>query len=89
VSAPARPKPLMSVAEAARELGIAPTTAYEWLRRGELPGTVQHGGRWYVRRAVLLAYINGADILSAGEGGPDPLRHDDARRDGRAAGEGR
>jgi excisionase family DNA binding protein len=89
MSAEARHKPLLSVAEAGAELGIGTRTAYEWLRRGELPGAVQHGGRWYVRRAVLLAYINGADVLPAIEGGPVPVRHDDARHGGRAAGEGR
>ena len=85
----ARPRPLISIAEASRELGIATTTGYEWARRDELPGLVKHGGRLYVRRAVLLAYINGADLLPAVQGSPVPLRHDDARRGGRAAGEGR
>jgi excisionase family DNA binding protein len=88
MNAEARPKPLMSVSEAARELGIAPTTAYEWLRRNELPGAVQLGGRWYVRRALLSAFVQGADMLPA-DNEPARLRHDDARHGGRAAGEGR
>jgi excisionase family DNA binding protein len=79
----------MSVSEACRELGIGTTTGYEWARRGDLPGLVKHGGRLWVRRAVLLAYINGVDVLPAAPDGPVPLGHDAARRDGRAAGEGR
>jgi excisionase family DNA binding protein len=89
MSAGERPKPLLSVREAAELLDVGVTTAYEWLRRGELPGAVQHGGRWYVRRALLLAYINGTDVLLAAPDGPVPLSHDAARRDGRAVGEGR
>ena len=89
MTADAAQKPLLSVAEAGHELGIGTRTAYEWLRRGELPGAVQHGGRWYVRRAVLLAYINGDDVRPAGEGDPGQLTHDVARHGGRASGEGR
>jgi hypothetical protein len=90
MSAGARPKPLISVPEASRDyLKIGVTTGYEWLRRGEMPGAVRHGGRWYVRLAVLLAYINGADVPPSVEGGPLPLRHDAARHVGRAAGEER
>ena len=70
----ARLKPLLSVREAAELLGVGTTTAYEWLRREELPGAVQHGGRWYVRRAVLEAYIRGADVLSGVADGVAPLR---------------
>jgi hypothetical protein len=80
MSAEARLKPLMSVSEAGRELGISPTTAYEWARRDELPGLVKHGGRLYVRRAVLLAYLQGADVMPSTEDGPSALRHDQARR---------
>jgi excisionase family DNA binding protein len=89
MTADARQKPLLTVAEAGRELGIGTTTAYEWARRGELPGLVKLGGRWYVRRAVLVAYLNGADVLTVAPDGPMPLRHDAARRAGRAAEEGR
>ena len=83
-----RPKPLIAVREAAEILGVGTTTAYEWLRRGELPGAVQHGGRWYVRRAVVEAYAQGADVL-----GERPtahiVGHKEARPTGRASGEGR
>ena len=89
VAPEARQKPLLSVSEAAELLGIGTTTAYEWARRDELPGLVKHGRRWYVRRAVLLAYLNGADVLPSAPDGPFPLRQDAARRDGRAVGEGR
>ncbi len=61
MSAEPRPKPLLSVAEAGRELGVSPTTAYEWARRGELPGLVKLGGRLYVRAAVLERFIAGDD----------------------------
>jgi len=69
MTAEARPKPLLTVAEAGRELGIGTTTAYEWARQGELPGLVKLGGRSYVRRAVLIAFLNGADVLPAAERG--------------------
>lgn len=61
MTAGARPKPLLSVREAAELLGVGTTTAYEWVRRGDLPGAVQHGGRWYIRRALLEAYLRGED----------------------------
>jgi excisionase family DNA binding protein len=55
-----RPRPLLSVPQAAREiLGIAASTAYEWLHRGELAGAVQIGGHWRVRRSVLEAWLAG------------------------------
>ena len=77
-----RPKPLLSVAEAGRELGIRTTTAYEWARRGELPGLVRHGGRFYVRRAVLEAYIQGTDVLPTTPGPDGRLtQHQDTRRE--------
>jgi excisionase family DNA binding protein len=55
-------RPLISVGEAARRLGISQTTAYEWSRRDELPGLVRLGGRLYVRAAVLERFIAGEDI---------------------------
>jgi len=58
----ARPRPLLSVAEAGRALGIRTTAAYEWARRGELPGLVKLGGRLYVRAAVLDRFIAGEDM---------------------------
>ena len=62
-AAPARPP--ISVRDAARRLGIGETTAYEWVRRGELPGLVRLGGRWYVRAAVLERFIVGEDEPAA------------------------
>ena len=75
-----RAKPLMPVSEAGHELGIGTTTAYEWLRRGELPGAVRLGGRWYVRRVVLEAFLAGADVLPPGAEGPTVLTSDRGRR---------
>lgn len=64
MSGDVRQKPLISVSEAGAILGIGTTTAYEWVRRGDLPGLVQHGGRNYVRRAVVEAYVRGDDVLT-------------------------
>lgn len=57
-------KPLLSVRSAARRLGVGETTAYEWARRGDLPGLVKLGGRLYVRAAVLERFIAGDDALT-------------------------
>lgn len=61
--ATARPKPLISVSEAADLLGISRSVAYRWARLGCLPGAVRPAadGRWYVRRAPVLAFIVGDD----------------------------
>jgi len=53
--------PLLSVAQAAALLGIGTSTGYEWVRAGELPGAVRVHGRYYVRRALLDAYLRGED----------------------------
>lgn len=82
----ARQKPLLSVREAGEILGVGTTTAYEWLRRGELPGAVQHGGRWYVRRAVLEAYLSGADVLGDPNLQPALMHPSGNGRGGRAGG---
>ena len=52
-------RPLLSVARAAELLGVTESTAYRWLRQGDLPGAVRVGGRWYVRRRVLEAWMYG------------------------------
>ena len=62
-----RPKPLISVNEAADLLGISRSVAYVLARRRELPGLVELNGRYYVRRLVLLAWLAGDD---AGNGRP-------------------
>ena len=67
MSADLRPKPLISVNEAADLLGISRSVAYVLARRRELPGLVELNGRYYVRRLVLLAWLAGDD---AGSGPP-------------------
>jgi len=60
-----KPRPLLSVPEAAREiLGIAASTAYEWLRNDTLPGAVLINGHWRVRRSVLEAWLAGGNVPS-------------------------
>jgi hypothetical protein len=80
-----RAKPLMSVSEAGRELGIGTTTAYEWARAGAMPGLARINGRLYVRRAVLMAYINGADVMAPEEQLPTTLAPDRNGPNGRRA----
>ena len=63
-------RPLISVAQAGRALGIKTTTAYEWARRGDLPGLVRLGGRMYVRAAVLERFIAGEDAGAVPIDGP-------------------
>ena len=58
---------LISVAAAARLAGVTPSTAYRWLERGELAGAVRVGNRWYVRRRVLLAWLDGQDTTPVAE----------------------
>ena len=72
MSGAAASKPLIPVAKAAELRGVAPTTAYEWARRDELPGLVKLGNRLYVRRAVLLAWLAGEDVATTPA--PVPLR---------------
>ncbi len=55
-----REKPLLTVAEAACLAGLSRSVAYRWAEAGALPGIVRVGGRWYVRRRVLEAWLNGA-----------------------------
>lgn len=57
-------KPLISIARAAEIAGITESTAYRWLRRGELPGALVVGGRWRVRRRVLQAWLDGQEYAS-------------------------
>lgn len=52
-------RPLISVRQAAELLGVTESTAYRFLNRGELAGAVRVGNRWYVRRAVLLRWLDG------------------------------
>ena len=67
MNAPQRPpaaspeRPLLLVRQAADVLGITESTGYRWLERGELPGAVHVGDRWYVRRTVLGAWLAGTE----------------------------
>ena len=54
-------RPLISVAEAAELAGVSRSVGYSWVRAGCMPGAVQVAGRWYVRRAPLLAWLNGQE----------------------------
>jgi excisionase family DNA binding protein len=60
---PARPpKPLISVAEAARRLGVSESTAYRLAYAGALPGLVRlPGACMRVRARVLDAWLDGQD----------------------------
>lgn len=62
------PKPLLSVSQAAELAGVSRSVAYTWARLGCLPGAVHVGGRWYVRRLVLLAWLGGDAGLSQADG---------------------
>jgi len=53
-------RPLISVSQAAALLGISLSAAYRWRERDELPSAVHVGGRWWVRRHVLEAWLEDA-----------------------------
>jgi len=62
----AEPNPkTMSVEEAARELGIGRSLAYQAAASGELP-TIRLGRRLLVPRARLEALLNGDEETAAG-----------------------
>ena len=50
-------KPLISISEAAQVAGIGRSQAYVWAHLGQLPGCVQVGGRYYVKSAALLRWL--------------------------------
>lgn len=50
---------LMGVRELARYLGRGRNRLYGAIRRGEIPGVVKLGGRWYARRAALEMWLKG------------------------------
>jgi len=55
--------PLLTIKQAARLLGISESKAFELAREGNLPGLVKlPGHRQIVRRAVLEAWLAGADV---------------------------
>jgi excisionase family DNA binding protein len=55
-----RPKLTMTVEQAASQLGISRTLAYELVRRGELPH-LRLGSRIVVPRRALEALVDGTD----------------------------
>ena len=61
-----RQKPLVSVAEAARRIGISESAAYRLAASGALPGLVRlPGARMWVRARVLEAWLNGEGLPTA------------------------
>lgn len=47
---------LLTADEVARELGLRPTTIYQWCREGRLPA-IKLGKEWRVRRTALDAFL--------------------------------
>jgi excisionase family DNA binding protein len=47
---------LLTADEVARELGLRPTTIYQWCREGRLPA-IKLGKEWRIRRAALDAFL--------------------------------
>ena len=64
MSGPARPKPLLTIAEAAECWGRSRSATYESARRGELPGLATLNGRYYVRWAVFEAWLAGVPVAN-------------------------
>ena len=60
---------VITVPEAARELGISNDLAYSLARRGELPGAFQFGRRWLVSRVRLRRFLHGSEDLGTQEPG--------------------
>ena len=52
---------VVTVPEAARELGISKDLAYSLARRGELPGAIQLGRRWVVSLIKLRRELHGSE----------------------------
>lgn len=72
-------KPLISVADAARWLGISESAAYRLAAGGSLPGLVRlPGARMRVRARVLDAWLDGqeppAEASGAAPGTGDPSK---------------
>lgn len=60
-------RPLLTVAEAAARAGLSRSVGYSWVRAGLMPGAINVAGRWYVRTAVLVAWLAGLDEPGARE----------------------
>ena len=66
-------KPLLSVAEAARRLGISESAAYRLAASDALPGLVRlPGARMRVRARVLEAWLRGEAPPAGGSSGGPP-----------------
>jgi excisionase family DNA binding protein len=66
-----QPTRLISVAEAARRIGISESAAYRLAAAGALPGQVKLPGAWMrVRARVLEAWLDGQEPT---EGSPEHL----------------
>jgi Helix-turn-helix domain len=76
-------RPLASVSWAAHQAGISRSVAYTWARAGLLPGCVEMGGRYYVRAAPFLRWLDGRDAESNDAPADEELA---GARAGRAAG---
>ena len=50
---------LLSITRAAKRIGVATRTAYQWAHSGELPGLVRINGRFYVKSATLERFLAG------------------------------
>ena len=62
----------LTVAEAARFLGIGKTTAYESVRAGRIP-SVKFGVKYLIPKAALRAMLSGASAgAGAGDGSAAP-----------------
>ncbi len=59
------PRRTLTVEQAAAQLGIGRSLAYELARRGELPGALRLGGRIVVSRAALERFLAGEDRAEA------------------------
>ena len=73
VTQPHQQKPLLSVAEAARRLGISESAAYRLAASDALPGLVRlPGARMRVRARVLDAWLDGEDAPTGPSGREAP-----------------
>jgi excisionase family DNA binding protein len=71
----AQPKRLLSVAEAARRLGISESSAYRLAAVGSLPGQVKLPGfRMRVRARVLEAWLDGHEAPDGSAAVPQEAR---------------
>lgn len=72
---------LVSVSQAAGIAGVSRSVAYRWARAGQLPGAVLVCGRWWVRRRVLVAWLNGQGEAES----PAPFRAVQTHESGKVA----